>query len=206
MFIDSDPFEHLHIKFIKEILGVQCETTNVALVAETNRTPLYLKKSAIKFINHIVKSPNSFFYKIYNNVEKTSKWVNIIKDWLNKLGFGHLTFDTINLKYYINTIQQSIFDQVYQIMNCSIHKCEKSNFFCKTKKNWKKAPRYDICKFKTDRSVFRKFKLIAIPWQLKGIVILTSREVNALAYPVTDKKWRMILKTLTVTLMIFFFL
>lgn len=159
MFKDSDPFEHLHIKFFKEILGVQCKTTNVACLAETNRTLLYFKihLSAIKFLNHIVNSPNTLVHKIYNNVEKTSKWVNIVKDWLNKLGFGHLTFDTINLKYHINTIQRRIFDQAYQIMNCSINKCEKLNFFCHTKTIRKRPPYIDICKLKTDRSVFSKF-------------------------------------------------
>ena len=163
MFKDSDPFEHLHIKFIKEILGVQCKTTNVACLTETNRIPLYFKihLSAIKFLNHIVNSPNTLVHKIYNNVEKTSKWVNIVKDWLNKLGFGHLTFNTFNLKYHINSIQQRIYDQAYQIMNYSLNKCEKLNFFCHTKRIRKRPPYIDICKFKTDRSVFSKFKLSA---------------------------------------------
>jgi hypothetical protein len=53
-FRDSDPFEHLQLKFIKEILGVLCKTTNVACLAETNRTPLHLKikLSAIKLLDH----------------------------------------------------------------------------------------------------------------------------------------------------------
>ena len=29
-FKDIEPFEHLHIKFIKEILGVHCKATNAA--------------------------------------------------------------------------------------------------------------------------------------------------------------------------------
>ena len=33
-FRDSDPFEHLHLIFIKEILVVQCKTTNVACLTE----------------------------------------------------------------------------------------------------------------------------------------------------------------------------
>jgi hypothetical protein len=31
---DTDSFEHLHIKFIKEILGFHCKATNVACLAE----------------------------------------------------------------------------------------------------------------------------------------------------------------------------
>jgi hypothetical protein len=36
-FKDSEPFEHLHIKFIKEILGVHYKATNAACLAELNR-------------------------------------------------------------------------------------------------------------------------------------------------------------------------
>ena len=48
-FRDSDPFENLHLKFIKEMLGVQCKTTNVACLAETNRTPLHLKNQTFSY-------------------------------------------------------------------------------------------------------------------------------------------------------------
>ena len=101
-FRDSDPFEHLHPKFIKEILGVQCKTTNVAYLAETNRTPLHLKikLSAIKLLDHIVNSPNTLVNKIYINTEKDNKWVTTIKEWINKLRIGHLYFNTNNSKFY----------------------------------------------------------------------------------------------------------
>jgi hypothetical protein len=74
-FRNSDPFEHLHLKFIKEILGVQCKITNVACLAETNITPLQIniKLSAIQLLDHIVNSPNTFVNKIYINTEKNNK-------------------------------------------------------------------------------------------------------------------------------------
>ena len=36
-FKDTDPFEHLHIKFIKEILGLHSKATTVVCLAELNR-------------------------------------------------------------------------------------------------------------------------------------------------------------------------
>ena len=39
-FKDSEPFEHLHLKFVKEILGVHCKASNAACLAELNRIPL----------------------------------------------------------------------------------------------------------------------------------------------------------------------
>ena len=85
--------------------------------------------------------------------------------WLSLWYFSPLFLKNITqlcyLKYHINTIQQRIFDQAYQIMNCSINKCEKINFFCHTKRIRKRPTFIDICKLKTDRSVFSKFKLSA---------------------------------------------
>jgi hypothetical protein len=46
LFKDSDPFEKLHIKFIKEILGIHCKASNDGCRAELNRTSL---KSKILF-------------------------------------------------------------------------------------------------------------------------------------------------------------
>ena len=39
-FQDSDPFEHIHLKFIKEILGTHSKSFNAACRAELNRLPL----------------------------------------------------------------------------------------------------------------------------------------------------------------------
>ena len=37
---DTTPYEYLHLKFIKEILGVHSKTSNDACRAELNRLPL----------------------------------------------------------------------------------------------------------------------------------------------------------------------
>jgi hypothetical protein len=51
---------------------VQCKTTNVACLTETNRTPLHLKNklSAIRLLDHIVNSPNTLVNTIDVNIEK----------------------------------------------------------------------------------------------------------------------------------------
>jgi hypothetical protein len=38
-FKDSDPFEKLHIKFFKEILGIHCKAFNDGCRAETKQNP-----------------------------------------------------------------------------------------------------------------------------------------------------------------------
>jgi hypothetical protein len=49
--------------------------------------------------------------------------------WINKLGIGHLNFNTNNIKFYINSIHQRIQDQAKQNMNSLINVCEKLKFF-----------------------------------------------------------------------------
>ena len=81
--------------------------------------------SAIKLLNHIGNSPNTLVNKIYINKKKNNKWVTTIKEWINKLGIGHLiNFNTNNSKLYINSIQQRIQDQAKQNMNSLINVCE----------------------------------------------------------------------------------
>lgn len=74
IFKDSDPFEYIHLKFIKEILAVHCKATNAACRSELNRLPLKAKIqiSAIKFLEHIVCSNNTLVNKVYFTTEDTN--------------------------------------------------------------------------------------------------------------------------------------
>ena len=79
---DSDPFEHLHIKFIKEILGVHSKATNVACLAELNRFPLKEKiiLLSLKFWDHISNSTNTLVNKVYKNLPNDNRWVITVKN------------------------------------------------------------------------------------------------------------------------------
>jgi small nuclear ribonucleoprotein (snRNP)-like protein len=80
-FKDSDPFEKLHIKFIKEILGIHCKASNDGCRAELNRTPLKSKIlfSIFNFMNHIISSKNTLVYDIYIKSRETNPWVKNVK-------------------------------------------------------------------------------------------------------------------------------
>ena len=121
-FKDTEPFEHLQLKFVKEILGVHCKASNAACLAELNRKPLKTKiqLAAITFLVHtcIINSQDSLVYKIFRNVEENSIWVKTVKEWLSKLGFVHLNQNLItNISYYLKCIQQRINDQSLQNKN-----------------------------------------------------------------------------------------
>ena len=73
---DSNPYENLHLKFIKEILGVHWKTTNIACLIETNRNPLHIKVqlNVLKFLIHILNSPDSLVSNIYKTIKDSSEW------------------------------------------------------------------------------------------------------------------------------------
>ena len=65
---DPEPFEYMHMKFIKESLGVHYKATHAACRAELGRLPLKSKMqaAAINFLEHIITSQNSHVNKIYS--------------------------------------------------------------------------------------------------------------------------------------------
>lgn len=162
IFRDSGPYENLHLKFIKEILGVHSKATNVACLAETNRTPLHLKVqlNILKFLIHILNSPDSLVSDIYKIVKDSSIWGSHVRDLLNKLGFSHLNYNKNNIQFYIGRIEQRLYDQNKQNMNSLLVASEKLSFF-RTIHTPSKRPAYiDNCN-KADRSILGRFRLSA---------------------------------------------
>ena len=112
-FKDSDPYEYLHLKFIKEILGVHCKATNTACRSELNRLPLKAKIqiSALKFFEHIHSSHNTLVNKIYLATENTNTWTQNIKNIVNRLGFSHtLSNASEQIQVFIKHMQVRIND------------------------------------------------------------------------------------------------
>ena len=62
-----EPFEYMHMKFIKGILFVHYKATNTACRAALGRLPLKSKvqTAAINFWEHIITSQNSLIFKIF---------------------------------------------------------------------------------------------------------------------------------------------
>lgn len=54
-FKDTDPFEHLHVKFIKEILGIHSQATNAACISKLNRYPLKVTNINYQILGTYIK-------------------------------------------------------------------------------------------------------------------------------------------------------
>ena len=111
-FKDSDPFEKLHVKFIKDILGVHCKASNDGCRAELNRIPLKNKilYSIFNYLNHIVSSENSLAYDIFTKSVDSNPWVIKVKSLLNELGMSYIINNFNYVKGNLNSIKQKIND------------------------------------------------------------------------------------------------
>ena len=131
VFRDSDPFENLHLKFIKEILGVHSKTSNDACRAELSCIPLKSKIqfTMINFLNHIYSSGNTIIYQIYKATKNTNPWIQNTKELLNNLGYSYIFEREIIFENELENIRQRIKDQNLQNQNSNIYQSSKLTFF-----------------------------------------------------------------------------
>ena len=87
---DSSIVEKFHMKFIKEIVGVNCKASNVACRAELGRLPLWAKISfsCIKFWEHLLTSENTLVFKIVQATKNFNPWAKKLYPIFNSLGYS----------------------------------------------------------------------------------------------------------------------
>ena len=158
----TDPQEKMHVKFIKEILGVHCKTSNDACRAELARLPLKqtILFSCIKFLNHIQSQNDTLVNKIYQATKSVNPWTKNTVHILQQLGFPFLN-DFVNFKPYIRSIKQRIIDQHQQEQNANIYNSTKLSFFKKIHNINQRAKYVDTLANRCDRSQISKVKLSA---------------------------------------------
>ena len=88
----NNPIENLYMKFCKDLLGVQKQTTNAGVLLELGKTPLCIqaKKLCIKNWERIVvhKKANLVLEISYEWAEITNvSWALKVKNYLEKIGF-----------------------------------------------------------------------------------------------------------------------
>ena len=94
-FKDSDPFEHVHLKFIKEILGTHSKSFNAACRMELNRLPLKatVMINTVNYLYHILNSNDTLVQKVYFDTVETNTWAKSIFQYLDTLGFSFIRFN-----------------------------------------------------------------------------------------------------------------
>ena len=178
---DSEPFEKLHLKFMKEILGVHCKASNDACRAELGRLPLKSRIlfSCVKFLEHILHLDGSLVKDIFQATNQSNPWIIKIKVILQNLGFPFLIHNMTLLKPYLQQIKLRISDQNVQSQNALINESSKLTFFRSVYTMGYRPPYIDILKNVKDRAAICKIRISA-----HNLMIEKGRYLNI---PKTDR-------------------
>lgn len=122
-FYRSDDVEKVHLRFLKQILGVRRQTSNIAIYGELGRFPLYVirKIRILKYWYKILNSPNTLLFKVYsqqlnclNSYASYTCWSASVRTLLNELGFTYLWDSQSMSKLQLDKVIQMVYDQFYQ--------------------------------------------------------------------------------------------
>ena len=157
---DSSAVERFYIKFIKEILGVNCKTSNSACRAELGKLPLWSKISfsCIKYYNHLLSNNETLAHKIFVATKSSNPWTKKINNFLNKLGFSYVVNANDPIKHILGSIKQRIEDQASQLQQSSILNSSKLCFF-RNNCNGQRPPYVDLLSNKSDRANISRLRL-----------------------------------------------
>ena len=98
---DTNPNEYIHLKFIKENLGVQSKTSNDACAAELNILSLRGKilNLAYNYWQHLWSSSNSLVSKKVGVSRSHNSCFIKMGSIFNTLGFSYLSLSNVSMIY-----------------------------------------------------------------------------------------------------------
>ena len=151
------------LKFLKQLLGVQTQTSNIGVLLETGRVPLltYAIKNSVKNWNRIVKLKecNPLVRLSFENiVEKDLDWQKNVTLLLNNIGLGEILTgneqnpEVIVYKRLIDIFQQRVFAEIGQ-------ETSKLRTYSLVKNDLKREPYLETVKNLKDRISMTKFRL-----------------------------------------------
>ena len=122
-FHNAPDIERVHINFLKQLLGVRSQTSNIGVYGELGRLPFSVMRRIriIKYWFRIIKNPDSLTYKCFmnaidvnGNVRNNSSWAYQVKSLLNNLGFSYLWNNSNVINIQIERVIERIIDQLLQ--------------------------------------------------------------------------------------------
>ena len=138
----------VHMKFLKQLLGVQSQTSNIGVLLETGRVPLltYAIKNSIKnwFRISILNDCNPLTLLSFENiVNKDLEWYKNIKNILNRIGLGNI------LSGDVSNPEVEVFKRLVDIFY--------QNTFAEIKKESSKLRTYSIVKMEAGEEPYLRF-------------------------------------------------
>ena len=145
-FSKSQDAERIHLKFLKQILGVRKQTCNLAVYGELGRVPLSVlhKTRVLKYWFKILSTPQSLIYKVYNqqvvdvnNGSNDNSWALNLKRLLDSLGFQFLWINQSMSRSQLNMVLQAVYDQFLQSWYADVGNTSKLSVYRLTDKHFK---------------------------------------------------------------------
>ena len=122
-FHKADDIQSVHVKFLKQNLGVRRQICNIEMYGELGRVPFYVlrKIHILKYWFEILNCQDSLLYKGYaqqvNSLMQGSaenNWVFQITSLLNELGFTYLWDNQTLTKLQVEMVIHCIYDPYFQ--------------------------------------------------------------------------------------------
>ena len=162
--VSNDPFEKLHLKFIKWALGVHKKASNIGAWGETGRHPIGIQmlKQTISYYNRVSIGPSSIALVHLSFLEQQSEnmnWFTCIKNLLN----AHSTRITTRKGLSVfpaaqtNKSAKTMFESIWK---GGLTKSPKLDFYNKIKHNFSKEHYLDCLDFDL-RNTLTKLRISA---------------------------------------------
>ena len=161
----NNPIDLIHNKFLKQILGVQIQTSNIGVLLETGRVPLplYAQRNCIKNWDRIAikKNCNILTELSYNNIVKSDiLWFRSIQTCLAQIGLQYVIRGGTSNQSPHNIFFQRIVDIFHQDAFADINnENSKLRTYKLFKTSIKQEPYLTEIKNVKDRISFSKFRL-----------------------------------------------
>ena len=117
----NNPIENMHMRFCKEVLGVQKQTSNIGTLLEIGRVPimLYGKKNCIKNWGriHVQQKGCTLIQSSYRNATiHQLPWPQLVDECLRQMGIGgrniNETTDKLAIQRMIDMFHQNAFAEI----------------------------------------------------------------------------------------------
>lgn len=160
------PYENLHVKFCKQILGVHKKAMVLPTLGELGRFPLTFKiiSQLISFWIHVTDSkPDSYNRLLYDYLyqnDEQDRWINTIKNILCTIGFKHIwkNQSTLDINRLTYAVQRKLEDLYKTFWVYKKQEFTKLRFYDFVTKEYRLEPYLINCKNKNYRKTFCKFR------------------------------------------------
>ena len=116
----NNPIENVHLRFCKDLLGVQKQTTNIGVLLDLGEIPIstYAKKQCIKNFHRVrSKKANVILLASMDNLANNNNvWHVTVKSCLDRLGLGGLHCDIIH-KIALDRMTDTFYQEAFLDIN-----------------------------------------------------------------------------------------